>query len=81
LTEYGLKLSLGLLFGTSNILSLGWGSSRTYLSKRKNEKKCRLPWVYTQKIERKNKKKKKKIKSQKHKKNLVSSKKLFMFMS
>jgi hypothetical protein len=38
--EYGLKLSLRLLFGISNILSLGWGNSRTYLfEKEKNEKK------------------------------------------
>jgi len=39
MTEYGLKLSLGLLFEIDNILSLGWGNSRTYLSKKekKNE--------------------------------------------
>jgi hypothetical protein len=29
-----LKLSLGLLFGISNILSLRWGNSRIYLSKK-----------------------------------------------
>jgi len=39
LTEYDLKLSLGLLFGISNILGLGWGNSRTYLLEEKNEKK------------------------------------------
>jgi len=35
---YGLKLSLGLLFGISNILSLGWGKSETHLSKKKMKK-------------------------------------------
>ena len=39
MTKHVLKLSLGLLFGTSNILSLGQGNSRTHLSdKEKNEK-------------------------------------------
>jgi len=38
LIEYGLKLSLEFLFGISNILILGWGTSRTYLSKRKKWK-------------------------------------------
>jgi len=33
-----LKLSLRLLFGISNILSLEWGNSRTHLSEKKNEK-------------------------------------------
>jgi len=33
------------------------GTSRTYLSKiKKKIKKCRLPWVYTQKIEKRKKK-------------------------
>jgi len=32
---FGLKLSLGLLFGISNIFSLGWGNSRTHLSEKK----------------------------------------------
>jgi len=47
---YDLKLSLGLFSGISYILSLGWGSGRPYLSKRKNKKKSRLPWVYLEKI-------------------------------
>jgi len=34
-----LKLSLGLLFGISNILSFWWGNSKTYfVRKRKKEK-------------------------------------------
>jgi hypothetical protein len=34
-----LKQSFWLLFGISNILSLGWGNSKTHLSeKEKNEK-------------------------------------------
>ena len=38
MTANALKLSLGLLFGISNILSLGWGNSRTHLSeKEKNQ--------------------------------------------
>jgi len=32
-----LKLSWGLLFRISNILCLGWGNSRTYLSEKKKE--------------------------------------------
>jgi hypothetical protein len=39
ITWYGLKLSLRLLFGIMNILSLGWGTSRTYLLKSKKWKK------------------------------------------
>ena len=40
MTAHALKLSLGMLFGISNILSLGWGNSRTHLSeKEKNEKR------------------------------------------
>jgi len=36
---HAMKLSLGLLFGISSILSLGWGNSRTHLlEKEKNEK-------------------------------------------
>jgi len=35
MTAHALKLSLGLLFGLINILSLGWGNSRTHLSKEK----------------------------------------------
>jgi len=34
MTAHALKLSLGLLFGISNILSLGWGNSRTHLSEK-----------------------------------------------
>ena len=30
-----MKLSLRLLFGISNILSLGWGNSKTHFSERK----------------------------------------------
>jgi len=40
MTTHALKLSLGLLFGINNILSLGWGNSITHLSeKEKKEKK------------------------------------------
>jgi len=40
MTAHALKLSLGLLFEISNILSLGWGNSRTHFSEKvKNEKK------------------------------------------
>jgi len=53
-----LKLSLGLLFGISNILSLGWGNYRTYLSEKlKKNEKCKFSWVYTQKEIEKRKKK------------------------
>jgi len=39
MTSHAMKLSMGLLFGISNILSLGWGNSKTHLSeKQKNEK-------------------------------------------
>jgi len=40
MTADALKLSLGLLFGICNILSLWWGVSITHLlEKEKNEKK------------------------------------------
>jgi len=35
MTEYGLKLSLGLLFEISNILNFRWDNIRTYLSEEK----------------------------------------------
>jgi len=35
--------------GVSNILSLGWGISRTYLSEKE---KCRWSWIYTKKKSR-----------------------------
>jgi hypothetical protein len=38
MTAHALKLSLGLLFGIRNILSLGWGNNRTHLLEKKNEK-------------------------------------------
>jgi len=46
MTAYTLKISLKLLFGINNILSLGWDNSRTNLAKKK-KKKCRWPWIYT----------------------------------
>jgi len=39
---YDLKLSLGLLFGISNILSLGWDNSRTHLYKKKIETRKKI---------------------------------------
>jgi len=39
MTAHALKLSLGLLFRISSILSLGWGNNRTYLSEEKKVKK------------------------------------------
>jgi len=49
------KPSSGMLFGISNILSLGWGKSRTHFSKKeKNEKK-----VDNHVSKKKNRKKKK----------------------
>jgi len=39
MTAHVLKLCLGLLFGISNIISLGWGNSRTYFVR--NRKKWR----------------------------------------
>ena len=39
ITLYDLKLSMRLLFGIMNILNLGWGTSRNYLSKREKWKK------------------------------------------
>jgi len=43
---------------------LGWGKSITYLSeKEKKMKKCRLPWIYTHKKNRKKKIKKSKAKN------------------
>jgi hypothetical protein len=69
--EHVLKLSLGLLFGISNILSLGWGNSRTHLSEKrtKNEKM----WL-TKDLHTKNRKKKK----NQEPKILVSSKKMYL---
>jgi len=41
------ETKFGFLFGISNIISFRWGTSRTYLSKRKKiEKRNRLPWGY-----------------------------------
>jgi len=39
MTAHVLKLSLGLLFGINNILSLGWGNSRAHLSEKEKMKK------------------------------------------
>jgi len=35
MTAHALKLSLGLLFGISNVISLGWGNSRNICLKKK----------------------------------------------
>jgi len=39
MTAHDLKLCFGLLFEISNILSLGWGNSRTHLSEKEKMKK------------------------------------------
>jgi len=67
MTAHVLKLCLGLIFEISNILSLGWGNSRTYLSGKKNVD----GHGSTQKNQ---KKERKKIKSQKFR----SLKKMFI---
>jgi len=74
MTAHVLKLRLGLLFGISNILSLGWGNGRThtFVKKRKNwKKKCRWPWTYTH---TKNRKKNQEQKKRSLKKSMFMSK-------
>jgi len=60
MTAYVLKLSLGLLFEISNILSLGWGNNRTHLWEKKT-KKFIWPCIYTQKNRKKKKSRAKKM--------------------
>jgi hypothetical protein len=69
MTAHALKLSLGLLFGIRNILSLGWGNNRTHLLEKKMRKMLMTMNLH---------KKKEKIKRQKNgliKKKYVSVKK------
>jgi len=56
MTAHVLKLSLGLLFGIMNILSLGWGNSRTHLSEKEKKSKNVDDNGSTQKKNRKKKK-------------------------
>jgi len=75
MTAHALKLSLGLLFGIRNILSLEWGNSRTRLSEKEKNVD---DYEYTHKKIAKNKK----IKSQKKwslkKKGMFLSKKIII---
>jgi len=66
MTAHALKLSLGMLFGISNILSLGGVTLEHICKKKKKLKKCRWPWIY--------KKKKKKIEKKARAKNSLLKK-------
>jgi hypothetical protein len=72
MNAHALKLSLGLLFGISNILSLGWGNSRTHLSK--NEKKWKNVDDHGSTHKKNSKRKKSRAKNGLFKKKYISDK-------